>query len=190
MEHKQVIVGSKNPVKEDATRQGLERIAPHIQWKISSCITESGVSLQPRDDEETYTGARNRAQNASVKNKDASYYVGIEGGVEKRHQHMEVFAWIVILDNKGREGRARTSSFILPAPLQVMVEQDIELGEATDIFFGESNSKQKGGVIGSLSNGIIGRREYYVQPIMLAFFPFLQEDFYFPHEADTKQIQR
>lgn len=52
--------------------------------------------------------------------------------------------------------------------------QGIELGHANDQVFAEHNSKQKGGALGSLTNGLLGRTEYYVQAVILALVPHVK----------------
>ena len=57
-----VIVGSKNPVKLNATRNVLERIYSNIE--VSSVDVDSEVPDQPFGLDQTIKGAINRAKNA------------------------------------------------------------------------------------------------------------------------------
>ena len=57
----QVVVASANPVKHEAARRGLERCFPGRPIKLEGVALPSGVDDQPRSDEETLAGARNRA---------------------------------------------------------------------------------------------------------------------------------
>ena len=59
-----------------------------------------------------------------------------------------------------------------------LINQGKELGEADDIVFGQSNSKQKNGAVGILTNNIIDRTQFYVEAMVLALIPFLNEDIY------------
>ena len=127
--------------------------------------------------EETLVGAKNRALFAQSHQSDADYWVGIEGGIEETHDGMEVFAWVVILSNS-KSGQSRTSTFYLPSKVAELVGNGVELGEANDQVFSEINSKQKGGAVGSLTNGLLGRTEYYVQPVILALIPHIQQELY------------
>ena len=92
-----------------------------------------------------------------------------------------VFAWVVIR-SKHQIGKSRTSTFHLPPKVTELIHQGIELGYANDMVFREHDSKQKGGAVGSLTNGELGRTEYYVQPVMLALIPFLHPHLYPSHE--------
>lgn len=87
------------------------------------------------------------------------------------------FAWVVIT-SPNQKGQSRTSTFHLPPKVTELIHQGIELGHANDQVFGEKNSKQKGGAVGSLTNGVLGRTEYYVQPVVLALVPFLNQELY------------
>ncbi len=139
----------------------------------------SGVSHQPMTDAETLTGARTRAGNARTARPEADFWVGIEGGVEERmkDEGMHAFAWVVIL-GKDLTGEARTGTFQLPPEITRLVREGVELGHADDIVFQRSNSKQKDGAIGILTDGLIDRTAYYVHAVMLALVPFKKRELY------------
>ena len=54
-----------------------------------------------------------------------------------------------------------------------MVRVGIELGEADDIYFGRTNSKQKDGAVGILTSGEIDRKSYYEHAIIMALIAFI-----------------
>jgi len=66
----------------------------------------------------------------------------------------------------------------LPPQVTKYVREGMELGQADDIVFGSSNNKQKGGAVGHLTNGVIGRSEYYKHAVILAFVPFQWPELY------------
>lgn len=172
-----VIIASKNPVKINCTEEGFSQMYPNTKIEVEGLAIPSGVSDQPMTNEETLKGAKNRAINAKLNNSDADFWVGIEGGVEDTSDGMEAFAWVVIL-SKEQEGQSRTSTFYLPCKVRKLVLEGIELGHANDQVFAEHNSKQKGGAVGSLTNGILGRTEYYVQAVILALVPHVKHELY------------
>ena len=90
---------------------------------------------------------------------------------------MMAFAWIVIL-SKDKKGKARTGTFFLPPKVVELINQGKELGEADDIVFGHSNSKQKNGAVGILTGNLIDRTQFYVEAMVLALIPFLNKDIY------------
>ena len=105
-----VIIASKNPVKIQAVKNGFEKMFPNQEFEYFGTSVPSNVADQPFSDNETFIGAKNRADNASNKVKDADFYVGIEGGIEHIEDEMEAFAWIVI-KSADKYGKSRTGTF-------------------------------------------------------------------------------
>ena len=174
---KTVIVASQNPVKIHATELGFSRVFPNLACTFSGIQVASGVSEQPMSDAETLLGAKTRVQNAKSNNPDADYWVGIEGGIDDTADGLQVFAWVVI-DSRHQRGQSRTSTFHLPPSITTLIRDGIELGIANDMIFHQHESKKKGGAVGSLTNDLIGRTEYYIQPVILALVPFLKPELY------------
>jgi inosine/xanthosine triphosphatase len=172
-----VIIASKNPVKINCTKEGFEKIFPDESFEFEGVSVPSDVSDQPMTDEETLQGAINRAENARKKVSDAKYWVGIEGGIDQTADGMLAFAWVVLL-SRDQIGKSRTSTFFLPPKVVELIHEGVELGHANDQVFGEKNSKHKGGAVGSLTGGVLGRTEYYIQAVMLALVPFRNPDIY------------
>jgi inosine/xanthosine triphosphatase len=168
-----IMVASTNPVKIQSALGGFQRMFPDRQFSISGISVPSGVSVQPMTNAETLQGAINRAQNARNAAPVSDYWVGIEGGLDEiaNSGELEVFAWIVVLTQAGI-GKSRTASFSLPQEVSRLVRQGVELGEADDIAFGRSNSKQQNGSVGLLTNDVITRADYYEHAVILALVPF------------------
>ena len=174
---KTVIVASKNPVKIQATYTGLTTFFSRTNWEVQGHSVPSGVSDQPMCDEETLQGAMNRAQTAKAQFPSASLWVGIEGGCSFHDDKMWVFAWVVMA-SKVRISKAKTSTFALPEKISTLVQKGFELGVATDMVYGQTNTKHSLGVVGMLSNGHIDRTQYYVQPMILAAMAFKEDLFH------------
>ncbi len=130
-------------------------------------------------DEETLQGARGRVQNARLAVPDADFYAGLEGGCAVRGAQLGCFAWIVVMNRKGEEGTGRTGEFFLPPVVAELVQGGMELGPANDKVFATHNSKQQGGAVGLLTNGVVPRKDYYEQTVVLALIPFLNTEMYF-----------
>ena len=77
-----IIVASKNPVKIASASEGFMRMFPEETFEFVGVSVPSGVSDQPMSNEETLTGAMQRAENASKDTPDADFWVGLEGGCE------------------------------------------------------------------------------------------------------------
>lgn len=182
MDTKTVVVASANPVKVNAALGGLQRMFPDMEFKVVPVSVPSGVADQPMTDAETLEGAINRVQNALDANPGADFWVGIEGGVALIEQELAAFAWVVIR-SKALLGKARSGTFFLPLAVKELVEQGIELGTADDMVFNHSNSKQKGGAIGILTDNVLDRKELYEQAVVLALVPFRNEQLYATNSA-------
>lgn len=74
--------------------------------------------------------------------------------------------------------KAKTATFFLPPAIASLIHAGKELGEADDIVFGQTNSKQKNGAVGILTGDLITRTSYYVDAIILACIPFKNIELY------------
>ncbi|HDR50177.1 MAG TPA: non-canonical purine NTP phosphatase [Mariniphaga anaerophila] len=170
-----IVIASENPVKMNAVKKGFRAFFRDIE---AECITtSSGVSAQPLTDRETQLGARNRVAEARKRIHDADFWVGIEGGVQSEEKGLAAFAWIVIY-SAGKTGEARTATFFLPPKVAHLVAGGFELGDANDLVFKESNSKQKNGAVGLLTHNAIDRTELYRQAVIMALIPFVNPGLY------------
>jgi inosine/xanthosine triphosphatase len=170
-EMKKIIIASQNPVKIEAARLGFEAMFPDEVFSIEAVSAPSGVRAQPMSSQETMVGAANRAKAAQKQRQDADFWVGIEGGVEAEGEELAAFAWIVVR-SANLEGKSRTGTFFLPPPVARLIQQGKELGEADDIVFNQSNSKQANGAIGILTGNIVDRTALYAHAVILALVPF------------------
>jgi inosine/xanthosine triphosphatase len=172
-----VVVGSKNPIKISCTDAGFHT-AFESAFIVNGINVSSDVSEQPVGDQQTLIGAKNRAKNAKLYFPEADYWVGIEGGVDELDGEMFAFAWVVVLDKKGKTGKSKTATFFLPEVLSELIRGGSELGSADDKIFETENSKQGSGAVGLLTDGAIDRKGYYKQAVILALIPFLKEELY------------
>jgi len=177
---KKIVIASKNPVKINATLSGFQKMFPNEQFDIEGISVPSGVSDQPKSDAETFLGAWNRADHACKEKSDADFWVGIEGGIEEKNSDMEAFAWVVIKAKDDGFGKGRTGTFFLPPQVRELIKQGKELGEADDIVFGRTNSKQENGSVGILTDNVIDRTTYYEGAVIFALIPFKNKEFYYP----------
>ncbi len=173
-----VTIASLNPVKKQAVQNGFLSMFPEEIFQWETINAPSGVSNQPQTSLETLTGAMNRLQSIRFTNPNSDFWAAVEGGVEIHDSiEMSAFAWIVI-QNRTQTGKARTATFHLPPQIMHLVLQGKELGEADDIVFNQSNSKQKNGAVGLLTRDRITRTSLYEQAVLLALIPFINLDLY------------
>jgi inosine/xanthosine triphosphatase len=172
-----IVVASTNPVKLQAAVNGFQKLFPGSELNVIAATVSSDVAHQPMSDEETLRGAMNRSANAQAAHPHADYWIGIEGGIQPRDQEMMAFAWIVIRSHQ-KIGRGRTGTFFLPPAVAELIRQGKELGEADDIVFGRTNSKQDNGAVGLLTDNVIDRAQLYEHAMILALIPFKNEALY------------
>ena len=172
-----LVIASTNPVKIQAAVNGFQRLFPGSELNVITAAVPSDVRHQPLSDEETLRGALNRSARAQAAHPHADYWIGIEGGIQPIEQEMIAFAWIVVR-SKGKIGKGRTGTFFLPPAVVDLIRQGKELGEADDIVFGRTNSKQDNGAVGLLTDNVIDRTQLYEQAMILALIPFKNEALY------------
>tara|TARA_B110000881_G_C18381870_1_gene416534 strand:+ start:238 stop:771 length:534 start_codon:yes stop_codon:yes gene_type:complete len=174
---KKVIIASKNPVKINATKLAFEQMFPEQIFEFNGLNVSSDVGDQPSTDSETLDGAKNRSNNVKIKCPNADYWVGIEGGIEKKNHQTEVFAWMFI-QSSTIESKSRTATFNLPKKISELIDSGMELGDADDIVFNRKNSKQNNGAVGILTGNLIDREKYYIHAIIMALIPFKNFELY------------
>lgn len=174
-----VVIASKNPVKISAVEKAFKEVFKEQNIAFVAVSAASLVPDQPMGSEETYQGAWNRAQNAKKQIENATFWVGLEGGlIAHSNTEMEAMAWMVVLDNQDRTGKARTSGFFISPKTIALIKQGYELGHADELLFGIHNSKQKMGSSGLLTKNVINRERFYVDAVILALIPFLNPELF------------
>lgn len=169
----QIIVASLNPVKRQAILDGFESVFGAARsFTAEGFAAPSGVNDQPMTDTETREGVYNRLVAARLSYPEAKYYAALEGGVERVGEKLFAFAWIVIENQAGKRGEARTGTFELPPAIARLIASGVELGHANDQVFGVENSKHTGGALGILTNDVITRTSEYASTTVLALIPF------------------
>jgi inosine/xanthosine triphosphatase len=175
-----ILVGSRNPVKIASVEESFTKYFSTVD--VEGVEVNSGVSVQPVDDE-TYTGAHNRTLRLKELNDsqklDADFFVGIEGGITKQFDKWFAFGCICIVDREGRVGFGLSPHFELPPSIIEKLLRGIELGDVMDEIMNQQNTKQKHGAIGFFTNGVMNRKELYIEGLKVAIIPFLHKDMFF-----------
>jgi len=175
-----ILVGSKNPVKINAVKEAFGKYFNSIE--IIGFDVNSGVAAMPVN-REVYDGAENRAKNLieinKVKNLNANFFIGIEGGIAKIFDKWFTFGSMCIIDKDGNTGYGTSPHFQLPPGIIEQLLKGIELGDVMDKLSNTHNSKQKFGAIGYFTNGKMDRKKLYVYGLVSAMAPFLRKSLYF-----------
>jgi inosine/xanthosine triphosphatase len=174
---KKVVVASENPVKISVAQQAFVALFPNEEFTFISIKSESGVSEQPIG-AETREGAENRLRFIMKHHPNADFWISQEGGLYKDKDRLFEQAWILVADQTGFIGESTTGQFYLPKKLAEYIAEGMELGPAGDRFFNGHNVKQGVGVVGYLTDGIIGRTEYYLPAAIIALSVLKHKEWY------------
>ena len=172
-----VVVGSKNPVKLNATRNILGRIYRDIT--VSSANVDSGVPDQPFGLDQTVKGAVNRAKNAYTEEFELS--VGIESGLLNVPETLTGYIdlqWCAIYDGKNITIEA-SSGFEYPPSVIKEVLNGVEVGDVMDKVIGVDDLGQKKGAVSYLSMEMLNRTENTEECVLTAMIPRMNKDIYF-----------
>jgi inosine/xanthosine triphosphatase len=182
-----ILVGSKNPVKIASVEEAFSNYFTNIS--ADGIGVDSGVSNQPINDE-TYAGAQNRAKRLKEindsQNLGADFFVGIEGGITKQFGRWFAFGCFCIIDKNNFIGFGNSPYFELPDIIVEKLLNGMELGDVMDEILNEQNTKQKHGAIGFFTNGVMNRKELYVEGLKVAVIPFLHKDLFSKKSLDQE----
>lgn len=195
----QIAVGSKNPAKVDAVRLACHDL--QLGGTVVGIAVDSGVSKQPFSDEETITGAINRAhavlQQMRVQRSEShdaegfahtelhraygeplAYGIGLEGGVVETPHGLFVCNWGAVVRSDGAVGIGGGHRVQLPPAVAEQLYRGEELGTVMDEWTGARNLKQREGAIGVLTDNRITRAAMFRDVVICAFAPFVNPEYY------------
>jgi len=169
-----LFVGSTNPVKTNAVIVAASETWPDCT--VLGFETKSGVSDQPVSDEETRTGAQNRARAAlehglkaanvsteEAQNEQSPIHlgVGLEGGVVELADGMYSTVWVCVVDAQGIMTEANGARFKVPEKIANHIREGKEMGPIVAKLAGVEDVRSKQGMIGIITNGFVDRTEEY-----------------------------
>jgi inosine/xanthosine triphosphatase len=164
-----IFVGSTNPVKVNAVTVAAAETWP--EGEVTGFEVESGVSEQPRSDQETKQGAINRAKHAlrlgqkQVEDKSEIGQqllgLGLEGGIFIKDDEMWSTVWGAVVDQQGRVFLSNGARFQVPPMIAGLIRQGREMGPVmAELFKGREIKKQEG-MIGIITKKFVDRTEEY-----------------------------
>ncbi|RBW69561.1 inosine/xanthosine triphosphatase [Bacillus taeanensis] len=166
-----IAVGSKNPTKLKAVQSAFEKMGCEVQ--VTGIDVSSGVADQPFSDDETITGAINRAKAVMASGK-FDYGFGLEGGIEETSFGMLLCNWGAVVNADGEINIGGGIRILLPESIAKGVRQGKELGTVIDEWTGKQNIAKKEGTIGILTKGHINRADMFEDTAICAFSKFLK----------------
>lgn len=170
-----VAVGSANPVKVQAVRNSIQRIWPDAE--VAGMMVASGVRAQPLSDDEAIAGAINRAHAARLA-LDSDLGIGLEGNTHETVHGVFVTGWAATVNRYAQVGIGGSGRFLLPTALVERLHLGAELGDLMDEWAGQTNTKQKQGAVGIMTNGLIERTTALETAVIFALTRFLNPDYY------------
>ncbi len=182
-----IAVGTTNPVKIEAVRSAIQKLWHNA--KVQGIYAESGVSHQPKGDEEAIRGAINRAKSALEK-LDADFGFGLEGTVVETKHGMFLCGWVAVVDKNGKLGLACTSKIELPEKVAKEIRKGRELGPVMDELIGENDTKKKQGAVGILTNNLVVRSKVFEQAVLLALAKFINPKYYGTEPNNFSEMKR
>lgn len=172
----QIVIGSRNPVKIQATQQAFDLFFPQIT--ITPVTVDSGVKPFPTSQTETLQGALNRARAAQKAFPEAEYAVGIEGGVITIDVYSFVQGFTVII-NGDTLGIGGSAAYEVPSSILKKIDPKKEASKhEISSLLGKSDLFQQEGVIGILTKKQLTRTMVYRDTVICALTRFLSPEQY------------
>lgn len=166
-----IFLGSLNPVKINSVVLAASETWPNA--KVVGMDVPSGVSEQPRTDEETKRGAENRAIQAledglnsltqrGTFSEDEVLGIGLEGGVFTADDGtIWNTVWAAVTDSHGTMKTVNGERFELPPLVAEMIKSGKEMGPALSSLIQTEEINKKQGMIGVITGGFSDRTEAY-----------------------------
>ncbi|MDP4161754.1 MAG: DUF84 family protein [Bacillota bacterium] len=157
-----IIIGTHNPAKIAAVKnvfsdKGLEFVELSIP---------SGVSEMPFSDNETITGAVNRAL-ASLEAGDGDIGIGLEGGVEETQHGLFLSNWGALASKNLPPIIAGGARILLPSEIAERLRAGEELGPVMDDYAKKQNVRKNEGAVGIFTNGFVNRAAMFTHIMSL-----------------------
>lgn len=183
-----VAVGSRNPVKVDASRAAFVLFFRDVE--VVPASVESGVKPFPTSEAETLEGALNRVRGAAAAMPDAEFAVGIEAGIIPLLQRHFAQAYAVVL-RQGQIGVGASAAVELPAEATRLIDPTSDASKAAiDAIFGRRNLFQNEGAFGVLTNGRLTRTAVMRDAIICALARFLNPQYYQESRSRSQTSKR
>lgn len=173
-----VAIGSQNPVKLEAVNQAFGLYFDEIE--IVPVSVDSGVQPFPMSQQETLTGAQNRAQQAWEVNNSIDYAVGIEAGVFSIETHFLVQGFAAIRRDE-EVGLGCSVAFEVSPNLIAKIDPSSDRSKQTiEQLLGRSDIFHQEGVVGVLTQNHLTRTQILRDAVICALPRFLLPQYFIP----------
>jgi inosine/xanthosine triphosphatase len=176
-------VGTKNRAKLQTVEAVLTQVYGSDGFLIYPHEVSSGVSEQPMTAAECISGAINRA-NIARQCGGYDYGIGLEGGLEGHSYGSPVTSiwlesgWMAVIDKNGKQGIGTSARFEVKGEVLKRLKEGEEMGAVMNEIENDTDIGQKGGMMGAITNGILGRSQCYQHGLLFALAPFISSQKY------------
>lgn len=173
-----VAIGTQNKAKTEGVKLAFSKI--HSRLELHGFSVDSGISEQPTTDEESVTGAINRAEAALAMLKTADYGVGLEGNVATVSDRMFLHGWVAIIDRSGTIGLGHSNGVELPEHMKMAIDAGAELGPLVQNLLKDDRNEVRHslGTAGILTGGLMTRIGEFEDATTMALAKFIKPDLY------------
>lgn len=148
-----ITIGSLNPTKVNAVKNVFEN------FNVKGLEVASNVSAQPMSDNETMTGAINRANNAKQEG-NSDIGIGLEGGIMFERDQLFLCNWgALVYENETI--LASGAKILLPSEFINDLQNGFELSTIMENYTNEKDIRSKEGAVGIFTNGRITRTQIF-----------------------------
>jgi inosine/xanthosine triphosphatase len=161
-----VYLGSSNKVKLSATKKVLEPLG----YEVVSIQARSFVDNQPKSDEETITGAINRARALP----GTGLRIGLEAGVQYHLGKLFLTNWGALIDEQENIYIAGGTRIPLPKEIESkIIDYNYELASAMEEFTSIKDIRSKQGAIGVFTQDLVKREDIFIHIVKLLYGQYL-----------------
>ena len=147
-----ISIGSKNPAKIEAVKKVFNQPTD----SVIAIDVPSGVSEQPFSDDETISGAVNRAK-AALMAGNSQIGIGLEGGVVETSYGLMLCNWGALVVENMEPIIAGGARIKLPEEVANRLMNGEELGPVMDQYTKKKNIRKKEGAIGVFTDEQLSR---------------------------------
>ncbi|WP_338021113.1 DUF84 family protein [Bacillus piscicola] len=155
-------IGSNN----EAKKQAVAAVFSTEKHEITSCPVKSTVSAQPFSEEETKTGAVNRAK-AVMDQFRTDIGIGLEGGVQPMSDGLYLCNWGALTDQGGNVFTAAGAKILLPKDVANGLYEGKELKTVMIEYTEREGISHHEGAVGIFSNGKVERADMFAHIVSL-----------------------
>ena len=106
------------------------------------------------------------------------FAIGLEGGVEQVASTYLEGGYVVCRHSSGRLGVGRSASYEVSGSMMARLADGRELGDVIDELSGETDVRQREGMMGVITNSVLPRAECYTHAVVFALAPFVSDAVY------------